>query len=140
MEAYFTVKSISNTDVTFHTLRTRLVAAVNARLQNGEFTERGLAKILGVSQPHIHNVLKGARTLQWDLADRFISDLGIRILDLWNEDELATHERFRVLPPQPRSEAYDDRTGWVAQLLPKKEPGHEWKNLRTEQSSRAMEI
>jgi len=126
MEAYFTMESISRkSDVTFHTLRTRLVAAVNARLQNGEFTERGLAKILGVSQPQIHNVLKGARKLQWDLADRLIADLGIKLLDLWNDDELVIHERAQRLALQA-SKPY--------MQIPRKQPGHEFRITRGEQT------
>lgn len=128
MEAYFTMESISRkSDVTFHILRTRLVAAVNARLQNGEFTERSLAKILGVSQPQIHNVLKGARTLQWDLADRLIADLGIKILDLWNDDELVADERAQRLAVQ---------ASMSNTQIPRKQPGHELRVTRAEQADR----
>jgi hypothetical protein len=49
--------------ISFEALLERLIFAVNARIKNGEYTERGLARILGISQPQMHNVLKGARTL-----------------------------------------------------------------------------
>jgi plasmid maintenance system antidote protein VapI len=141
MEAYFTLKSISrNSGISFHSLRTRLVAVVNARLQNGEFTERGLAKLLGVSQPHVHNVLKGARTLQWDLADRLLLDLDIQMLDLWNDDELLREERIRNLPAQARAPADEAGTDWVTELIPKKQPGHEWKALRAARTNSSAAI
>lgn len=117
MEAYFTVESISRrSEVTFHTLRTRLVVVVNARLQNGEFTERGLAKILGISQPQIHNVLKGARKLQWELAERLMAELQIRLLDLWTDEELEAEERVRQM-----AGTYRDR-----ERVPRRQPGREW--------------
>ena len=37
----------------------KLLARVRDRLHNGELTERGLARQIGISQPHVHNVLKG---------------------------------------------------------------------------------
>ena len=43
----------------FSDARSSLVAVLRARVRNGELTERGLARLVGVSQPHIHNVLKG---------------------------------------------------------------------------------
>ncbi|MBV8551495.1 MAG: hypothetical protein JOY54_09360 [Acidobacteriaceae bacterium] len=71
--------------VTLGTLQERLLAIVKARLQNGEFTERGLARLLGISQPQVHHVLKGARRLQTELADRMMVKLGVtatQLLDL----------------------------------------------------------
>ena len=55
---------------------------------NGDFTERGLARILGVSQPQMHNVLKGARKLTPELADRLLARLGIDLLDLLEASEI----------------------------------------------------
>jgi hypothetical protein len=126
MEAYFTVESISRQpEPNFHTLRTRLIAAVNARLQNGEFTERGLARILRASQPHVHNVLKGTRTLQWDLADRLIAELGIKMLDLWTEEELASDQRIRLLCPQGPASRFGDTADTGFRALPRREPQYE---------------
>ncbi|HEX3684651.1 MAG TPA: hypothetical protein VHU83_19090 [Bryobacteraceae bacterium] len=137
MEAYFTVESISGkSDVNFHTLRTRLVAAVKARMQNGEFTERGLAKILGVSQPHMHNVLKGARTLQWDLADRLIADLGINLLDLWNDDKLALNEPVAHLPIPSPPALPGTRADRHPEVVPRKQPAHEFRVLRAPRTNR----
>ncbi len=61
---------------------------MSSRIDNGEFTERGLARLIGVSQPQFHNVLKGKRKLQAKLADRILQKLEISILDLFHEGEL----------------------------------------------------
>jgi hypothetical protein len=74
--------------LTFQTLQVRLIAFVNTRIQNGDFTERGLAKILGISQPQIHNVLKGARKLRPELADRLIRKFEMSVLDLLEPGEI----------------------------------------------------
>lgn len=78
--------------MTFEHFQHRLIEAVRARLRNGEITERGFARRLGVSQPHIHNVLKGVRILTPRLADRMLGGLGITLLDLveLHEYRLAT--------------------------------------------------
>jgi len=77
--------------LTFTTLRQRLVNAVNTRINNGEFSERGLARILGISQPQIHNVLKGARKLSPETADLILIKLGFSLLDLLTPMELGRH-------------------------------------------------
>lgn len=79
----------ANKRVTFRVLQARLITIVNARIRNGDFTERGLARILGVSQPQIHNVLKGARKLQPELADRLIDSLNMSVLDLLEDREIC---------------------------------------------------
>jgi len=75
--------------VTLGTLQRRLLLLVRHRIQNGEFTERGLARMLGISQPQVHNVLKGARKLQPDLADRMMLKLSITALQLLDVSELS---------------------------------------------------
>jgi len=74
--------------INFGALQARLLSLISLRLDNGEFTERGLARLIGVSQPHIHNVLKGKRKLQTELADRIMRRFNISILDLFQEAEL----------------------------------------------------
>jgi plasmid maintenance system antidote protein VapI len=69
-------------------LQSRLIQFVNLRVQNGDFTERGFARILGISQPQVHNVLKGARKLKPELADHIMSRLDISVLDLLESSEL----------------------------------------------------
>jgi transcriptional regulator with XRE-family HTH domain len=61
---------------------------LSSRIDNGEFTERGLARLIGVSQPQFHNVLKGKRRLQTKLADRILQKFEISVLDLFHETEL----------------------------------------------------
>jgi plasmid maintenance system antidote protein VapI len=74
--------------ITLEVLRARLVQLVKIRIDNGEFTERGLARVLGISQSQAHNVLKGARRLQMQLGDRILAKLGLSVMDLLNKDEL----------------------------------------------------
>ena len=66
----------------FRFLQMRLVSHVRARVRNGEISERSLARLTGISQPHIHNVLKGARQLSTDMADRILQRLRIDLADL----------------------------------------------------------
>jgi predicted XRE-type DNA-binding protein len=84
--------------LTFAALRQRLVDAVNVRVSNGEFSERGLARILGISQPQIHNVLKGARKLSPETADIILMRLRISVLDLLTPGELG-HPTSRQTRP-----------------------------------------
>jgi hypothetical protein len=73
---------------TFSILQTRLLRFLISRIENGEFTERGLARLMGVSQPQFHNVLKGKRKLQTEFADRILQKFEISVLDLFREEEL----------------------------------------------------
>lgn len=68
--------------VTFAALHTVLLSLIRTRIHNGHFTERGLARLLGISQPQLHNVMKGKRRLQTELADRILNKFGIGVLDL----------------------------------------------------------
>jgi predicted transcriptional regulator len=68
--------------VTFQELRRKLVANLRDRVRNGQATERGLARTTGVSQPHMHHVLKGKRLLSLETADRILDGLQMDVLDL----------------------------------------------------------
>ena len=72
----------------FDELRQRLIRLVIGKIRNGEFTERGLARQVGVSQPQLHNVLKGARALKFELADELLRHLDLTLLDLLSLPEL----------------------------------------------------
>ena len=74
--------------MTFLMLRERLTANLRERVQRGEVTERGLARLTKISQPHIHNVLNAKRTLSPEMADQVIASLGIDLLDLIEPEEL----------------------------------------------------
>ncbi len=55
----------------------RLRAAANARIRSGRLTERGLARLAGLSQPHVHLFLHGARGVTVEAADRLLAALNL---------------------------------------------------------------
>jgi transcriptional regulator with XRE-family HTH domain len=63
-------------------LQCRLVEHLRERVRSGDITERGLARLTGLSQPHIHNVLKGKRILSMITADHVLRALKLDLLDL----------------------------------------------------------
>jgi len=76
--------------VNFKHLEHRFVCELRERVRSGAVTERGLARLTGVSQPHIHNVLKGKRFFSLEKADQVLRSLGLDVLDLidpyeWNQ-------------------------------------------------------
>jgi transcriptional regulator with XRE-family HTH domain len=71
----------------FETLQGRLLDCIRKRVQNGEVTERRLAGMSGISQPHIHNLLKGARGLSPGMADRILRTLDMSVFDLLAPEE-----------------------------------------------------
>jgi len=71
----------------FELLQLRLIAHVQDRVQRGELTERGLARRTGISQPHLHNVLKGVRVLSPQIGDVLLRHLHITLLDLLKDEE-----------------------------------------------------
>jgi transcriptional regulator with XRE-family HTH domain len=75
----------------FDTLQRRLLAGVRALVQNGELTERGFARMIGISQPHMHHILKGVRALSLDNADRILRCLDLTVLDLIEGDTFPLH-------------------------------------------------
>jgi hypothetical protein len=80
----------------FALLQERLVARIRQRVRSGEVTERGLATLAGVSQPHVHNVLKGVRGLSTDMADHLLRQLHITIFDLIEEEEIRSRSLSRA--------------------------------------------
>jgi predicted XRE-type DNA-binding protein len=85
----------SRTDVTLTVLQARLLILLKNRINNGEFTERGLARMVGISQPQVHNVLKGARKLSLQTADRFLCKLQLSVLDLISQSEFTSEIALR---------------------------------------------
>jgi hypothetical protein len=73
----------------FELLQLRLIANVRRRVQHGELTERGLARATGISQPHLHNMLKGVRVLSPPMADLLLRHLHMTVLDLLDTDEFT---------------------------------------------------
>lgn len=82
------------TEVTPIMLMNDLLAALksnlNGRIRNGELTERNLARRIGMSQAHVHNVLKGARILTAEVADLLMLELNLTVGDLVTGEDLAT--------------------------------------------------
>lgn len=77
----------------FEDLHQRLVEHLRQRVRSGEVTERSLARSAGVSQPHIHNVLKGKRMLSAKMADVLLRHLHMDLLDLIGIEELLESQR-----------------------------------------------
>jgi transcriptional regulator with XRE-family HTH domain len=71
----------------FQNMHERLAEHIAAKVRNGEITERGLAKRAGISQPHLHNVLKGKRLFSLQSADLVMHELGLSVIDLIRETE-----------------------------------------------------
>lgn len=75
----------------FRLLQDRLVLHVRNRVRAGEITERQLARLTGMSQPHTHNVLKGIRFLSPEYADRIVEHLHLTVADLLTGPEMGVH-------------------------------------------------
>jgi transcriptional regulator with XRE-family HTH domain len=87
----------------FETLQRRLLARVKNRVQNGELTERGLARMTGISQPHIHHILKGIRGLSVENADRILLHLNMSVIDLLEGSEAARQSPLKKGPARAAS-------------------------------------
>jgi len=77
----------------FHDLNQRFVRHLRDRVRSGEVTERGLARLAGVSQPHLHHVLKGKRLLSSEMADKIMRRLEMDLLDLLSPTDLSDSRR-----------------------------------------------
>lgn len=75
--------------VNFEVLKGLLIRYVKLRIRNGDCTERQLARLVGTSQPQLHNVLKGARPLKQALADRLLQHFQIGLLELVRDCQLC---------------------------------------------------
>lgn len=73
----------------FAQVQMRLVAHLRDKVRSGEATERGLARVTGISQPHIHNVLKGKKLFSSEMSDKLLLGLNLDILDLLESAEFA---------------------------------------------------
>ena len=83
--------------MTFQDAQQLLLAYVRDRIRNGELTERGLARRIGISQPHAHNVLKGVRNLSPDVFDSILKYFHLSLLDLPPDKVVQAHlERRRT--------------------------------------------
>jgi hypothetical protein len=95
--------------VTYQDVQLRLLAYVRGQISNGELTERGFARLIGISQPHVHNVLKGVRKLSPNTFDLALKYLHLSLLDLVPSDELEAVLRSRRLPQRSTEVPFLDR-------------------------------
>ncbi|HUK14977.1 MAG TPA: hypothetical protein VLW65_01125 [Bryobacteraceae bacterium] len=79
----------------FRELQQRFISLLRERVRCGEITERGLGRLAGISQPHIHNVLKGKRVLSLEKTDDILRQMRLDVLDLIEPTEWREHERRR---------------------------------------------
>src|SRR5579883_2433895 len=82
----------------FRGLQHRLIEVARERIRSGLFTERGLATISDISQPHLHNALKNIRTLSPDMADRLLRALDLTVAELMWDREGDRFRGFRAVP------------------------------------------
>src|SRR5690606_7783443 len=71
----------------FHRLFDGLLDHVRELIRRGELSERGLARLIGYSQPHVHNVLAGVRYMNARFADDLLGGLGLTLEDLRSKVE-----------------------------------------------------
>ena len=79
----------------FQELERRFIEHLRQRIRSGELTERRLAKMTGISQPHVHNVLKGKRIFSPEMADMILHVLHLDLLDLIQPEEIDENRRRR---------------------------------------------
>ena len=79
--------------VLFADLLLAMRRVLRARVRNGEVTERGLARLAGISQPHLHNMLKGVRALSAEKADLLLNRLELSVVDLLDMVPASAWER-----------------------------------------------
>jgi transcriptional regulator with XRE-family HTH domain len=78
------------------------------RIHNGELTERGFARLLGISQPHVHNVLKGVRNLSPEIFDSILKYFNMSLLDLASVEEVEANLKKRKALGQVAEAAFLD--------------------------------
>lgn len=88
---------------TFAAFEDRLIRFVVNRIQNGDCSERLLARLIGISQPHLHHVLKRTRSLRKDLADALLRHFEITLPDLLSKEELEAHLEGRPITRRART-------------------------------------
>jgi transcriptional regulator with XRE-family HTH domain len=84
--------------LTYREAQLKLLAYVVDRIHNGELTERGFARLIGISQPHVHNVLKGVRNLSPEMFEAILKYFHLSLLDLASEEEVEANLKRRKAP------------------------------------------
>jgi hypothetical protein len=94
--------------LTFREAQLKLLAYVVDRIHNGELTERGFARLLGISQPHVHNVLKGVRNLSPEIFDSILKYFNLSLLDLASVEDVEANLKKRKAPARVVEAAFLD--------------------------------
>ncbi|HVW11186.1 MAG TPA: hypothetical protein VHC90_21525 [Bryobacteraceae bacterium] len=76
----------------------RVTGMAREAVRSGEISERALARRAGLSQPHLHNVLKGVRSLSPAAADQLMGALDIAAPQLLWLGEDAAPPEVREVP------------------------------------------
>jgi hypothetical protein len=95
--------------LTYQDAQLKLLMYVRSQIRNGELTERGFARLIGISQPHVHNVLKGVRNFSPKIFDLALKYFHLSLLDLAPSGELEAHLRSRRLPQRSAEVPFLDR-------------------------------
>jgi len=82
--------------------REAAIAAIKLRIRNGHITERALARLTRISQPQVHNVLKGARKGSLEQIDRMYAAADASIDD---QQHIASSGRIAFAPAAERQQA-----------------------------------
>jgi len=82
--------------LTFEDAQRTLLAGVRDRIRNGELTERRFARLIGISQPHAHNVLKGVRKLSPQVCDAILRFFHMSLLDLASLNEFNLYLQRKI--------------------------------------------
>jgi plasmid maintenance system antidote protein VapI len=80
-------------NLNFEEFQRRLVTTLRESVRNGDITERRLARITGVSQPHIHHVLRGKRGLSIEMSDQVLRAMRNDLLDLMEPEDIEEWKR-----------------------------------------------
>ena len=126
-----------STELSFETLFQRLIETLRLQIATGSLTVRRLANQIGVSQPHMQNLISGKRALTVEMADRLLEFLRHSPLELATGPELGkalervapTPELIRYVPllagllgPAHPFPVLDERAAWIP--LPAHSIGH----------------
>jgi hypothetical protein len=104
--------------LTFQDASLKLLAYVRNEVRNGELTERGFARRIGISQPHAHNVLKGIRTFSPEVFDSVLKCLHLSLLDLAATEEIEAQLQLRRTQGQVAEVAFLARPIGPGKLWP----------------------
>jgi plasmid maintenance system antidote protein VapI len=99
--------------LTFEILLYQLREHLREKVKNGQLTERGMARATGVSQPHLHNILKGIRALPPELADQLMLLSGFTLPGLMTLKPQSEEEM-----PKPGADSPHERKSPHPEAIP----------------------